>query len=102
MSNRELIDDPNPLMFAHDEGFVMGQQSCAASPWTYRDTNGDGSGTVMGDAKLPESKPWQKFLIQGNFCSSDLGVVDVRTMKKQPDWYRKHLIAYAEIQGGEE
>ena len=34
--------------------YVFGQASCAASPWTYRDSNGDGTGEVVESAELPE------------------------------------------------
>jgi len=84
-------------------------ESCAASPWTYRDSNGDGTGEVVESTELPEGKIYKKCLFCFDYRSWDFTYQTVswdgddfwsENHLFTNDWLRKHLIAWAVIQGG--
>ena len=99
-------------------GWDAGIENCAASPWTWRTDTGDATGKVVENAELPEGKeedPWCMLFHCGNFKYQEDFYVVAETMYRglgnekvlslgggvrEEDWLRKHLIAYAEIQGG--
>lgn len=99
------------VRYAFEQGAEWGQLSCAASPWTYRTDTGDRHGKVVESAELPE-KPREDYLFLFSFPASCTRVV-VGTFTPSfahAPWimdggktfteeeFRKHLIAYAEIQ----
>ena len=92
------------------------QQSCAASPWTYRTITGDETGKVVEGMDLPErteaEKNWDPLLIkfrpEGGECARPfakllqymIGTWHIQGYGNVTDaWLRKHLIAWAEIRG---
>ena len=98
-------------------GVIDGRDSCAASPWTWRTDTGDATGKVVEDAELPEKTGKKLFWLDcmitdgRDYIETAEVWIDGKTGRQwgdteanvfADDYLRNCLIAYAEIQGGEE
>ena len=109
-----MLQGDVPVAFAFQQGAEWSRletlKSCAASPWTYRDSNGDGTGKVVETAELPEEDkdklylfkvrwmPNQEIIIlTGHYCGGRTWFIAGNVLQNEME---TEIIAWAVIQGG--